>query len=310
MVILVGGGALTKASMKRLEDTIRDRVRGRENFHSVLVLEARQTETAGSPSTNAAPRIEMKPLTDAQLKDAMFMGYDDANVTKVRSSFRVPPILVGRSDDYTRATAGASVAAAEEQVFRPERVEFDYKVNRWLLPELKAQYYEFCSLGPNVTDNADLIASLGAGEAAGSMTPNIGRALLSDIFETELPKIEEEWGDLPFTLTLTQLNTAAMAAISEAAPEDEPGAMDDMPDDMEPGDQAGGEPGEGDQQGQPAEGAPPEKTLWRKYARRMPHGFRRAVLEAFHAQIRAELQRRMLKRREALKQLERSARRT
>jgi PBSX family phage portal protein len=207
LVVTVSGGVLTKGTITRIKDTFRQ-LKGRTSFHDPLILEADQPDAAalGRGATSAA-RIEVKPMSDALQRDAMFMGYDDGNRRKGRSSMRLPPIMTGETDDYTRATADTSMLTTEEQVFRPERMDFDFWVNRWMMPGLGARFYKFVSNGPNVTLNEDLIAVLTSAEGAGAMTPNIAREILADVLERKVPRIKEDWGDLPFSLTLAQFRT-------------------------------------------------------------------------------------------------------
>jgi capsid portal protein len=180
-----------------------------------LILETAPLDASTRLGPGTPPRIEVKPLTDQQLKDAMFMEYDGSNRRKVRSAFGLAPIFTGETEDYTRATAENSRLVDEEQIFRPLRMKHDYGLNRWLL--LDAQYLKFVSLGPNVTLNEDLIAALTAAETAGAMTPNLGRTILSDVLERDVPQIEEEWGNIPFSLTMGQLRAVAAAAFGQTA---------------------------------------------------------------------------------------------
>jgi len=278
MVVLVSGGRLTKGSIAKLERTIQNEIKGRGNFHNILVLEAQPVGGGASDATVKAPRIEMRPLTDAQLRDAMFMEYDNTNRTKSRSSFRLPPLFVGQSDDYTRATAEASAHMAEEQVYRPERVGFDYKMNRWVLPELGSYMYDFKSNGPNVTLNEDLIQVLATAETAGAMTPNIGRTILADILERSISQIPaaEGWGDLPFSMTIEQMKEAVAQLTSGLG-----------------GFGGGNEP-------PPEKQLPPEKIAamaQAAIARALPKGVRGAVLAEAARAVKAELARRMGKTR-------------
>jgi capsid portal protein len=202
----------------------------------------------------------------------MFMGYDEANRTKSRSSFRLPPIFVGQSDDYTRATADASAHMAEEQVFRPERVDFDYRLNRWLMPEIESSLHDFVSNGPNVTMNEDLIAALVSGESAGAMTPNIGRTILSDVLERAVPQITEPWGDQPFALVLEQARAATAQASGFGG-----GAQG-----------ADGQP--------PASGEPTPKSdaaskLYAELARKMSPALKAAVIREVRSVVQRELKR-------------------
>jgi len=272
LAVLVSGGTLTRATVKRLEQQIEDTIKGRGNFHKILILESQASGDVISGQETRAPRITMQPLTGAQMRDAMFMGYDEANRTKSRSSFRLPPLFVGQSDEYTRATAEASAHMAEEQVFRPERVDFDYRLNRWLMPEIESIFHDFVSNGPNVTLNEDLIAALVSGETAGAMTPNLGRTILSDVLERAVPQITEPWGDQPFSLVLEQ----ARAATAQAS-----GFGGGAPD-------AGGQP--------PTSGEPTPKSdaaskLYAELARKMSPALKAAVIREVRSVVQRELKR-------------------
>lgn len=268
MIITISGGVFSKGTMKRIENLINHKLKGRENFHEPLIIEA--VPGPDGSQTSTAPRIEIKPLTDAAIKDALFMGYDQENRNKVRSSFRLSPIYTGESQDYTRATAEAAMLVVEEQVFRPERVAFDYIINRWLLPEMGSLYHKFTSLGPNVTMNDDLISALGTAEATGGMTPNIARRLLADITESEVDVIDEPWGNVPFTLTLANIRAEALAQAALLAP-------------------PVGAPG----QQPPPEGTQPagEPKAWR----RIPRAVKDALLDEVKLQVRREMNRRKIK---------------
>jgi len=277
LAILVSGGTLTRATVKRLEQQIEDTIKGRGNFHKILIIESTPAGDAISGSEVRAPRITMQPLTGAQMRDAMFMGYDEANRTKVRSSFRLPPLFVGQSDDYTRATAEASAHMAEEQVFRPERVDFDYRMNRWLMPEIESSLHDFVSNGPNVTLNEDLISALVSAETAGAMTPNIGRTILSDIMERSIKQITEPWGDQPFSLLLAQAKAAAAPAFGGGAP----GADGQPQDGKQPPEQV------------PAE-KPPTDAATKVYdilARNMSPALKAAVIREVRGVVQRELKR-------------------
>jgi len=85
LAITVSGGTLAKGAVERIKNYIKDEIKGKSNFWSILVLEAE-----GKPSAPGAtpPRvqIEIKPLMDAQLKDALFLNYDARNTEKVGCS--------------------------------------------------------------------------------------------------------------------------------------------------------------------------------------------------------------------------------
>jgi hypothetical protein len=121
LALLVSGGRLSEASVPRIERFIEENLKGKTNFHKVLILEAEAGSGAGD---NARAKIELKPLTEAQQQDALFQVYDERNIDKVGSAFRLPKLLRGESKDFNRATAESALRFAEDQVFQPERDEF------------------------------------------------------------------------------------------------------------------------------------------------------------------------------------------
>ena len=220
LVITVSGGMLTRQSVNKIQSMIQNRIKGRENFHDALILEAAPPKDDGSAPTGPRqlPRIEVKPLTGDLIKDAMFLAYGERNSDKTRSSFLLTPVHTGQTIDYNRANAENGRLVVEEQVFTPERLEFDYWMNRRLLPALGATKWHFVSNGPNVSLKEDLITLLEKAEIAGGMTPNIARKIMTDVMETPMAKIAEPWGDLPFSLTKAMLGVSALSSDGSSAP--------------------------------------------------------------------------------------------
>ncbi|MFB1485142.1 phage portal protein [Corallococcus sp. RDP092CA] len=137
LALLVSGGRLSDASVPRIERFIEENLKGKANFHKILILEADGTGDGGRA------KIELRPLTDAQQQDALFQAYDARNIDKVGSAFRLPPLLRGDGRDFNRSVAEAQLRFAEDQVFQPERDEFDFLLRTapppWVLPELLAR---------------------------------------------------------------------------------------------------------------------------------------------------------------------------
>ena len=203
MLLLVSNGQLTEASIKRIQEFTESQIAGSDNYSRFLLVEA---EGQFEGQEQGISKIDVKPLTSEQMRDQLFQEYSKNNREKIRECFRLPPIFVGRSDDYTRATAEASRRLADEQVFRPERDEFDNWMNKHLLPEMGVRYHRFVSNGPNITDDEDLIRVLMAAEKTGGLTPRLSREIMSDILGRELPPILPDTvpPDVPFSLTLAE----------------------------------------------------------------------------------------------------------
>ena len=204
MLVLVSNGQLTSESINRLRDFVESQIQGSDNYSKFILLEA---EGLMEGEEGGQVKIDVKPLTANQHLDALFQNYSKNNQEKIRCCFRLPPIFIGKSDDYTRATAEASRQLADEQIFAPERENFDSWVNRILFPEMGVVYHKFKSNSPNTTDNAELTKILAGAERTGGMTPRIARMMLEDILGQELPEFPQTKGfdpDMPFSLLMAE----------------------------------------------------------------------------------------------------------
>lgn len=200
LALLISGGRLSESSVPRIERFIEENLKGKTNFHKILILEAE-----GGQGENRA-RIELRPLTDAQ-QDALFQVYDERNIDKVGGAFRLPRLLRGESKDFNRATAESALRFAEDQVFQPERDEFDYLINRKLLADMGIRFWRFRSQTPVTRDPERMTAMVEKLVRVGVLTPEEGRFLAGDIFNREFRKIGDDWTKRPITLTLAGIQT-------------------------------------------------------------------------------------------------------
>jgi PBSX family phage portal protein len=202
LALLVSGGRLSESSVPRLERFIEENLKGKKGFHKLLIVEA---DGAGTGETKA--KIELVPLTQAQQHDQLFGTYDQANIDKVGAAFRIPRILRGDSRDMNRSTAETSLRLAEEQVFQPERDEFDHLVNRVVLGELGVRFWRFRSNAPLTRDPERMTEMVERLTRVGVLTPAEGRTLAADIFNREFKYISDDWVRRPLTLTLAGIQT-------------------------------------------------------------------------------------------------------
>lgn len=203
MVMLVSNGQLTDGSLQRIESFVESQIQGSDNYSKFLLIEAEPYDGEGEDGGQV--KLDTKPLVDNQHTDALFQNYSKNNQDKIRRAFRLPPIFVGRSDDYTRATAEASRRLADEQVFQPERDEFDFIMNRMIFPEMGIRFHKFKSNSPNTTDNEQLVKILAGAEKTGGMTPEIARVLLEDILGIDLPPFPQDFNSkVPFSQTMAE----------------------------------------------------------------------------------------------------------
>jgi PBSX family phage portal protein len=200
MAILVSGGYLPENAIADLEDQLSS-ARGRESRNRILVLEA-MTDNSMAPVDGAlpAPKIEIKPLTDARQSEGAFLKYIADCASNVRSSFRIPPLFVGRAEDHSFATAKTSFAVAESQVFGPERTSMDDVIDHAILSSLRATHWTYRANPPSISDPQEVIDALRAFNEMGAMTPNTAIDLANEVFDMGIPRIMEEWGNFPFAV--------------------------------------------------------------------------------------------------------------
>lgn len=199
MAILVSGGRMNANTVARLEDYIANQIRGKRNFHKIMILEA---EGQTGDANTGRMKITLQPLTDAQQKDALFQQYDERNADKVGQAFRLPRILRGDIRDFNRSTAEAALDFAEVQVFGPQRQQFDWMMNQLVLPALGARYHRFKSNAPTVRDPQAMAEMIKDLVVAGVLTPAEARDLAEGVFNRTFEKLTADWTAQPLALTL------------------------------------------------------------------------------------------------------------
>ena len=190
MIVMISNGQMTQESVDRTQEFIDSKIKGSDNMSSFLILEAEPADdTSLHPGTM---KMEIKDLSNAQKEDQLFQNYDKNNAEKIRRAFRLPPIFVGKAEDYNRATAQASRNLADEQVFAPEREDFDIFMNKVLVAEFDMKYHTFKSKSVNITAGEDMVKILSNGEKTGGVSPNLAREVLSEVLNIDIPKYDPE----------------------------------------------------------------------------------------------------------------------
>ena len=211
MVLLVSGGQLTQASLDAMETHFMQ-VRGRKSVHRVMMLEATGDENlAPADGGVPVPKLEIKPLRSEQQGDALFQNYEANNRDKVRSAFRLPPLFIGLSNDYTYATAKTSQEVAEAQVFAPDRHRLESIVNLKILSTWNPQYWAFRLNPPRLSDPDGVVKALEVFDKMGGLTPNIAIAMANQFFNLDIPAVEDDWGDYPFPIVMELVKTGRMS---------------------------------------------------------------------------------------------------
>lgn len=200
--IMVSGGTLGDDAVDTIREFIENNVQKRGGANSVLILEAvpQGVDTSvGGVVDGKMPqtKIDIKSLRDVQQTDAQFLNYTKDSKTAIRSTFRLPPLLAGLSEDYTLATAKESIQQAEDTVFAPERQTFDFIMNRILVQEFGIKTWVFKTKAIDVSDPAELANLLRLGSDTAALTPNEIRQVLQKPVGLDLKPLDSEIGDMP-----------------------------------------------------------------------------------------------------------------
>lgn len=149
VLIYMVGGKLTSESHDLLKNLFSGSAKTKQ---AGVVIEA--IPTSGSLDKEGKAELKVERFGSETQGDSMFDKYDDKCETKIRLSFRLPPLFIGKTTDYTYATAFASYMVAEEQVFSPERREFDQTINTTLMQDksLGGGKYKYVSRPLTVKD--------------------------------------------------------------------------------------------------------------------------------------------------------------
>ena len=214
---LLVAGTLGDQTVDRIRDFVNDEMRGRKGFNKMLVIEAAPFDAVMPGTGTPRVSIQFQPLSDAQQKDALFDNYDKTNREKVRSAFRLPPVFVGLTGDYTRATARESREVAEEQVFAPERADHDFIINRLLFPTMSfepkgrarytgVRYWRYKSLAPQVNNSESMSSVLNAFFNCG-LTVREARDEIARLLNHPLSSVnnDADWLDMPLSVYLAKL---------------------------------------------------------------------------------------------------------
>lgn len=129
-LVIVQGGQLAEDTVEAVRNAL-----NQKGAHArVQVIEAFATQ--GSLDKGSNVQVKVERFGGERSNDAMFQQYDKDSENRVRRAFRLPEILVGKTESMNFATAHASYLVAEAQVFAPERDSFDEIISNTLMPNL------------------------------------------------------------------------------------------------------------------------------------------------------------------------------
>ena len=192
MAVLIKNGQLSEDAELALSSYTNE-IGNEAMQHKMLVLEAEKV-TDGIDDKDKVD-IEIKSLADMLQTDALFLEYDDKVREKVLSSFRLPPVYVGLSQDYNRSTVEEAKRIAEEQVFQAEREALEDLFNRHLLASYQLKEVKIEVRGPELSNDELIIETLD--KLGARFSDNEVRAIAGKLVGVELDVLQGEQHELP-----------------------------------------------------------------------------------------------------------------
>lgn len=201
MLLTVINGELTPESIEALK-----KIKGSASQSGILYLKAKGQKTGG-PVDEKVEKVEIKveKLNDLLQQDALFLEYGKEKKSDILSAFRLPPILVGMSSDYNRATAESALQFAEEQIFQPYRKWLmDEVFNKRLFPALGIFRVRAVLRGAKIVDPAERRELLDFIAANGIMLVRHLIPIAEDVLGTTIDetKYSESYLDMPIAQLL------------------------------------------------------------------------------------------------------------
>lgn len=153
VLVVVQGGYLGDG----VKDSLQAHLSGKGSKHRAAIVEA--ISSSGSLDSSGSVKVTVERFGTERQQDSMFQAYDKNCEEHVRVAFRLPPLFIGRSEDYNFATAETGYMVAEAQIFLPERNEFD-EVMWQVTKALGVRNYVFKSKALTITGSDQRLSAI------------------------------------------------------------------------------------------------------------------------------------------------------
>ena len=196
LALITNNAQLTPETEQKLKEYAQG---GKAARHKILWLGLESDVPEDMDPLEAAKKkgtAELVKMADVLQSDALFLEYSDKVREKVLSKYRLPPVYIGLSSDYNRATVETAKELTEEQVFQPERLALAWRLNR-LFKDYGFKHVEVTLEAPkieNPDDTAKILSLLIAGNA---VAPNDLRDLAGRVLGKDLEAFRDESYNVP-----------------------------------------------------------------------------------------------------------------
>jgi len=134
-VLLVNGGDMQKGEVEKMMEDFKTTKGGVNTAGSLIVIQSapKAIEVSGGTEEKISPvKMELLPLTPLQGQDPQYLEFLNDCRRAVMSAFRVPPIVLGLSFDYNRATSEEATETFYTKVILPLQQKLENAYNKLL----------------------------------------------------------------------------------------------------------------------------------------------------------------------------------
>jgi len=224
ILMMLAGAKVDKESEERVRQQIEERGDGPKG---IMLLQAYSQAQAPTGPTQQA-QIEVVKLRDAMHQDGLGQKYNQGAYKRTHISYRIPRVMLGDDEGINRSAAFGMFRLAEDQVWDPERDEFDDPINKKLLPELDIRTVRYHTLGRTPKDPELLSKIIAQLADSGVLTPDEGRELSEQIFNRDFRDLDGLWSRIPRTILnaiLQTKNQVTAAAVLAGEGDDDAGML-------------------------------------------------------------------------------------
>jgi capsid portal protein len=208
-LLVMGGKKIGEKGFKKIMAAF-DEAKGDDSQSRLVGVQL--PSDASDTSTNGkidVPKVLLQAMTQYQRNDATHQNYDERNMKKIMSTKRLPPLIIGLSSDYNRATSDAAMLMWERQVCGPERNQFDDQQNRLIVNAMGVRFHEFRSNEPDLSDPEIIARVSDAIGRHGGISINSAIDQGNKLLGTNVPPYPGEDGNLPLDIVLEKMKSRA-----------------------------------------------------------------------------------------------------
>lgn len=217
-MLAISGGTLSGESQKALDNFLIDwRTPTAYARVPYLHVSPEASMVFGEDASSKSVKIEWIKLRDPQHEDYMFSKYLESTEEAIGAVFRLPPVLRGKTNTETYASAATAIEITESQVFQPLRSDMDEKVTVELIQnEFGIYRWHYKTAQSKIGDKETFYKAVGALNRASALSVNDTRELANQLLGTSLKPFRGRIYNEPVTFVKSLIDQGMVQMEGEA----------------------------------------------------------------------------------------------